>query len=278
MHFVSLVPDVLRYIDSKVDSVSHFCLILTCRQINMTLIKRKPANITRSAAALGYLNVLKMMHGRQWLIDNHDPHLRYYMRLSIPSISPKYVSTIVYAAAEHDHVHIIRWLDDMNHKIPFNIIYSAAKSGGIDVIAWTHRNMKGHYPKEFYARVAEQGYISVFEWLYSKHLHGDHTTTYAAVSSGQLDTLKYLLSKNYPIHIDPCIIRAIQTGNIKMFTYLYGLQYVIDVDPWEVAILNHSRKMLDYLHENRDKFPWKDTYLQLPNNLEYWPRCHGYIV
>ncbi len=249
-------------------NVSKYCREEVCKYI----LNHKDANFMDCAAEIGDLNIMKWLKyiGIQitlhtfreaaisqqlqicdWLHFNKCPWLEYS-------------SNIV---AYHGRLNSLQWLHNHCYKLASNIHVKAAMGGHLDIIKWIDTISFCFYKKDFmeshmsvgewtdfhrYNSVcraaAKYGHIHILEWVYQRDKKSfPSDITESAAEGGKLETLKWLLGKNYEITAE-CIKEAAKHGHLNILQYIDDQDYLFLDDITYYAAKSGSVEMMKWLH------------------------------
>lgn len=199
----------------------------------------------------------------------------FYIRINYPK---KYMKKLI----KKGYLDLLEFMVvKLDLPLPKNCINIAAKYGKINMLEWIKNNNKIDYDNNIRAcnLAAEYGHLDALKWLvdnkFDKYLTVD--TFMEAAGNGDLEVLKWLLSKGCPWNETTCIIAA---GN----GHLEVLKWARENDcPWDESTCSFAAEMgeLETLKWAREKgCPWDKNTCRVAaagNHLEVlkWARENG---
>lgn len=118
-------------------------------------------------------------------------------------------------------IHILEWLKQENCIFDPRICYYAAMNGDIGIFEWLKKNGVPVTDNCYSASImaAMKGNKNLLMWLHNENLWGPHTMC-GAISSNNLELVKWLRTKGCPWDEYACECAAINTKNIDLLKWL----------------------------------------------------------
>lgn len=158
----------------------------------------------------------------------------------------------VIRAASKDDLEVFLWFVDKG--VPYDDCdVAAAGSGGLRILRWYHCNKKKVSPRAC-IEATLKGHISTLEWL-SQYYLGDLSLTSFAIKGNQVETLKWLLDRNFYCSSSLVVEEAVVYNRIEIVEWLITDGFTCDPTTTSLA----SFEMLKKLRELQ--CPWDGEVL-----------------